>query len=100
MAVTKKQELVYKAIVERVAAFRRPVPLGELYRSVQDRAGPLTIGQFHDALRDLAALGAIRLEPWTGAMYQLIDPECCFIFGREIVGYADRSCGVCATVVH
>lgn len=43
--------------------------------------------QFHDALRDLAATGAVRLEPWTGAMYQLQAPECCLIIGREIMAY-------------
>ena len=33
-------------------------------------------------------LGAIRLESWPGALYQLEDPECCLLVGREVVGYA------------
>lgn len=74
--------------MEPVAPSRRPVRLGDLYRCVQAQHGPLTPGQFHVVVRDLAATGAIGIEPWSGAMYQLQDPECCLLIGREIVAYA------------
>lgn len=90
MKTSKTAERIRQAIVEQVALSGRPVRLGELYRAVAAQVGPLTLGQFHDALRDLAASGAVRLEPWTGAMYQLQDPECCLLVGREIIGYASR----------
>lgn len=89
MATTKQAERMRLAIAEQVTASRHPVRLGELYRDVQAEHGPLTLGTFHDALRDLSAGGAIRLEPYTGAMYQLQDPECCLLVGREIMAYAD-----------
>ncbi len=62
--------------------------LGELYQKVQAESGPLTIGQLHDALRDLHVAGVVPLSPFTQAMYQLQDPECCLIMGREIMGFA------------
>ena len=66
-----------------------PTPLGILYRSIQTE-GAVSLGQFHDALRSLSAAGLVRLSPWTQAMYQLTDPECCLLTGREIMGYAER----------
>lgn len=83
-------EQIRQLIAEDTAASPlRAVPLGKLYRALQAKRGGVTLGQFHDALRDLAALGSIRLSPWTGAMYQLQDQECCLILGREIVAYAN-----------
>ena len=52
------------------------------------RPSSSSLGQFQDTLRDLAAAGKIRLAPWTGAMYQLENPECCLLVGREIMAYA------------
>jgi hypothetical protein len=63
--------------------------LGELYRDVQAKHGPLTLGTFHDALRELASRGTIRLSPYTGAMYALQAPECCLLVGREIMAWAE-----------
>lgn len=88
--MTTKQDRLRRLIVERVAVSRHPVRLGELYRAVQAEHGPLSLGAFHDALRDLVATGTIRLEPWTGAMYQLQDPEYCLLVGREVMAYATR----------
>ena len=86
MATRKRAaaEQLRQAIIERVNASRHPLPLGELYRAMPTR---VTLGQFHDALRELNAAGVVRLSPWTGAMYQLEQPECCLILGREIIGY-------------
>lgn len=88
MKTTKIAEEVRRLVAPRIAATSlRSMPLGELYRELQARLGPLTIGQFHDALRALSAAGQLQLSPWTGAMYQLTDPECCLILGREIMAY-------------
>jgi hypothetical protein len=83
-------EQLRQAVIACVAAGRFPVPLGDVFRSVQASIGKVTLGQLHDALRDLAASGRISLSPWTGAMYQLRDPECCLLMGREIMAYAGR----------
>jgi len=89
MATNSKAEQLRKTIADQVAAFRHPARLGEIYRSVQTKHGALTLGTFHDALRDLAACGAIRLSPYTGAMYALQDPECCLLVGREIMAWVE-----------
>lgn len=89
MATMKQADRLRQAI-EQAANSRHAMPLGNLWRSVQAHHGPATLGQFHDALRDLAARGTIRLEPYTGAMYALQDPECCLILGREIMAYVTR----------
>ncbi|MFQ3594152.1 MAG: hypothetical protein SNJ82_13315 [Gemmataceae bacterium] len=59
------------------------MPLPELYR----QAGQgLSIGRFHDSLRSLAAQGRIRIQPWTGPLYALPQPELALMIGHEI-GY-------------
>lgn len=94
MTATKKRqsiaEKLRQAITDRVADSHHPLPLGMLYRGLPDC---VTLGQFHDALRELNAAGTIRLSPWTGAMYQLEQPECCLILGREIMGWAESKTG-------
>lgn len=90
MASSKPADRLRQAIADLTADSRHAVRLGDLWRNIQAQHGPTTLGQFHDALRDLAARGAIRLSPYTGAMYQLQDPECCLILGREIMGYVSR----------
>lgn len=64
--MTTKQDRLRQLIVERAANSRHPVRLGELYRSVQAQYGPLTLGQFHDALRDLAGTGPCGWNPGPG----------------------------------
>jgi hypothetical protein len=63
-------------------------PLPELFREV---AAPrrLTVGQFHDGLRELLGRGQIRLHPFTGAAYQLRDEEYALVAGQEIKYYAE-----------
>jgi hypothetical protein len=82
-------EQLRQAVIACVAAGRFPVPLGDVFLAVKAKIGGVTLGQFHDALRDLAAASMISLSPWTGAMYQIRDPECCLILGREIMAYAE-----------
>lgn len=67
----------------------RPIDLPQLYRVVRARQPGLTLGQFHDLLRGLAEARRIRLSPFTQAMYQLAEPECALLVGREVMYYVD-----------
>lgn len=67
----------------------RPLDLPQLFRFARSRQSALTLGQFHDLVRRLAQAGRIRLSPFTQAMYQLPEPECAMIVGREIMYYAE-----------
>lgn len=67
----------------------RPLALPQLWERVRAQRPGLSLGAFHDALRSLAAAGRIRLSPFTQAMYQLAEPECAMIVGREIMYYVE-----------
>jgi hypothetical protein len=59
-------------------------PLPHLYR----QASPRSIGQFHDAIRQLHDLGKIYLHPWTGPLYDIPEPPYALLIGHEIAYYA------------
>lgn len=61
--------------------------LGELYRALLDQHPDLTIGQFHDAIRNLREAGRVRLSPWTGPLYQLPEPALALLIGHEVLYY-------------
>jgi hypothetical protein len=63
-------------------------PLPELFRGVAEPAG-ISIGQFHDGVRQLVRERRLRLHPWTGPMYQLKDEQYALMQGQEIKFYAD-----------
>jgi len=67
----------------------RPLDLPQLFRFAQSRQPALSLGSFHDAIRRLADAGQIRLSPFTQAMYQLPEPQCAMIVGREIMYYVE-----------
>lgn len=67
----------------------KPVALPELFRFATARCTGLTVGQFHDVVRQLACQQRLRLLPYTQAMYQLPEPEYALIVGREIMYYAE-----------
>ena len=67
----------------------RPVELPQLWRFARTRLPALTLGQFHDAVRRLAEARQLRLSPFTQAMYQLAEPECAMIVGREVMYYVE-----------
>ena len=67
----------------------RPLALPQLFRVARARQPTLRLGAFHDLVRHLAEAGKIRLSPFTQAMYQLAEPECAMIVGREIMYYAE-----------
>ncbi len=64
-------------------------PLPELYRQVTG-SGPLTIGQFHDGLRQMHEQGQAYLHPWTGPLYEIPEPACAMLVGHAVVYYASR----------
>jgi hypothetical protein len=67
----------------------RPLDLPQLFRLAHARHPELTLGRFHDVLRRLSDAGRIRLSPFTQAMYQLPEPQCAMIVGREIMYYVE-----------
>ena len=62
-------------------------PLPELFRAVAS-AEALTIGAFHDCLRQLHADGAVSLPAWTGPLYALPEPQYALLIGHGIAYYA------------
>jgi hypothetical protein len=63
-------------------------PLPEVYRRVQRLAQSLTVGQFHDGLRQLHQHEQIYLHPWTGPLHELPEPLYALLIGHEIAYYA------------
>lgn len=70
------------------AGVPRDCPLPELFRSLSTLEPPPTVGQFHDALRQLHADGRVYLHPWTGPLYALPEPPVALLVGHEIAFYA------------
>jgi hypothetical protein len=63
-------------------------PLPELFRRVQSSHPQLTIGQFHDGLRQLHEQHQVYLHPWTGPLYQLPEPPLALLIGHFVAYYA------------
>ncbi len=63
-------------------------PLPELYRQAHQATPTLTIGHFHDGLRQLREQEQIYLHPWTGPLYDLPEPAYALLSGHEIAYYA------------
>jgi hypothetical protein len=63
-------------------------PLPELYRQARQTAPALTIGGFHDALRQLHDAARIELHPWTGPLYAIPEPPYALLIGHTIAYYA------------
>lgn len=59
-------------------------PLPHLFRQLPAQS----IGQFHDALRQLHDQGRIYLHPWTGPLYDIPEPPYALLIGHEIAYYA------------
>ncbi len=65
-------------------------PLAELYRSAKQAAPSLTVGQFHDGLRQLHDQGQVYLHPWTGPLYEIPQPAIALLVGHAVAYYASR----------
>ncbi len=64
-------------------------PLPELFRSLA-AGSSATIGEFHDALRQLHSAGAIYLHPWTGPLHEMPEPAYALLAGHNIAYYASQ----------
>lgn len=63
-------------------------PLPQLFRRLQQSTPGLTVGKFHDGLRQLHDQGQLYLHPWTGPLYEIPEPPCALLVGHEIAYYA------------
>jgi hypothetical protein len=63
-------------------------PLSEVYEHARKQLPTLTIGRFHDSVRQLYEEQKIYLHPWTGPLYELPHPVCALLVGHEIAYYA------------
>lgn len=63
-------------------------PLGELFPAMRKLHPQLTVGQFHDVLRRLQAEGTLRLQPWTGPLAELPEPQLALLSGHAVMAYA------------
>lgn len=62
-------------------------PLPELHRHLRGHAPDLSIGQFHDGLRQMVEAGQVRLYPWTGPLYELPEPTLALLVGHTVAFY-------------
>src|SRR5262249_53596290 len=62
-------------------------PLPDLYHKLESTE-PVSIGQFHDALRQLHDDHQIYLHPWTGPLYAIPEPAFALMVGHEVAYYA------------
>jgi hypothetical protein len=63
-------------------------PLPELYARAHAGAPSLTIGRFHDTLRQLHEHEQIYLHPWSGPLYEIPEPSYAVLVGHEVAYYA------------
>lgn len=63
-------------------------PLPELYRRLTARHAGLSIGKFHDLLRQLHESHRVYLHPWTGPLYEMPEPPLALLVGHEVAYYA------------
>lgn len=62
-------------------------PLPDLYRKLESK-NEVSVGLFHDALRQLHDDHQVYLHPWTGPLYALPEPAFALLIGHEIAYYA------------
>jgi hypothetical protein len=62
-------------------------PLPDLYRTLEVR-NQVSVGLFHDALRQLHDDHQVYLHPWTGPLYALPEPAFALLVGHEVAYYA------------
>lgn len=79
-------------VCEVLAEWNAPgdCPLPELFQRLARSQPALTIGAFHDGLRQLHHQERIYLHPWTGPLYTLPEPALALLIGHEVAYYASR----------
>lgn len=77
------------AVLAHLAGHAGPAdcPLPDLFRALAVNQ-PLTIGEFHDGLRQLHADGAVSFTAWAGPLYALPEPQYALLIGHGIAYYA------------
>jgi hypothetical protein len=60
-------------------------PLPELYNHLRKQSPALTIGAFHDLLRDLHHRGRVRLGGWSGPLDRLPEPELALFISSKVM---------------
>ena len=68
-------------------------PLPELFRRLQAQERGLTLGAFHDALRQMHDAGQVHLHPWTGPLYDIPEPAYALLVGHGVAYYASKKEG-------
>jgi hypothetical protein len=68
-------------------------PFPELFRRLQAQYPGLTLGAFHDALRQLHDAGQVYLHPWTGPLYDIPEPAYALLVGHAVAYYASKKEG-------
>jgi hypothetical protein len=63
-------------------------PLPQLFRMLTERVPDLTVGAFHDALRDLCGRELVCLHPWPGPLYELPEPAFALLNAHSVAYYA------------
>lgn len=81
-------------VPELVREFKLSKPLSRptlawIYQRIRERGQTLTLGQFHDGLRQLQAQRRIILGPYTQALATLEDPQGALYLDREVKYYVD-----------
>ena len=84
-AARVRAERVFNRLADWRTTAAQDCPLPELFRTAHDGS---TIGEFHDALRNLHAGGQIYLHPWTGPLYAMPEPSFALLVGHEVAYYA------------
>jgi hypothetical protein len=92
-AVTAASDALFADVKARLAEWHaaagasQDCPLPDLYRKLE-AAGRVSVGLFHDALRQLHDDHQIYLHPWTGPLYALPEPAFALLVGHEVAYYA------------
>lgn len=63
-------------------------PLPELFRQARQVEPALSIGRFHDGLRQLHDAEQIYLHPWTGPLYAIPEPPLALLVGHAVAYFA------------
>ena len=61
----------------------------DLYRKLES-GNQVSVGLFHDALRQLHDDHQLYLHPWTGPLYALPEPAFALLVGHEVAYYASQ----------
>lgn len=81
---------VCRHVEDRAGAAAGDCPLPELFALARGVEPDLSVGRFHDGLRRLHAAARIGLQPWTGPLSELPEPDLAFLVGHQVAYYASR----------